>query len=181
MIPRFDFARRMARQYLRKYRVTRPPVEVEVILFQEDVRVETVAYPDETAGESWWEEGVAHIAVHRHHPRARQRFTLAHEFGHLVMRHHEHPTRDLSFLNQRLRDPEVIAWESADPMEVEANQFAAELLMPAALFRKDRERYRNARGLAARYEVSEEAAAWRVRALSGGSTETENAKARKGS
>ena len=93
MIPRFDFARRMARQYLRKYRVTRPPVEVEVILFEEDVRVETVVYPDETAGESWWEEGVAHIAVNRHHPRARQRFTLAHEFGHLAMRHHEHPAR----------------------------------------------------------------------------------------
>ena len=52
--------------------------------------------------------------------------------------------------------------------------------MPAALFRKDRERYGNARRLAARYEVSEEAAAWRIRALSGGGTEFENAKPRKG-
>ena len=59
MTPRFDFARRMARQYLRKYRVTAPPVEVELILFEEEVRVETIAYPDETAGESWWEEGEA--------------------------------------------------------------------------------------------------------------------------
>jgi Zn-dependent peptidase ImmA (M78 family) len=191
MIPRFDFARQMARRYLRKYRVIRPPVEVEVILFEEDVRVETVAYPNETAGESWWEEGVAHIAVNRHHPRARQRFTLAHEFGHLAMRHHEHPARDLSFLNQRHRDPEVIAWEPADPMEVEANQFATELLMPAALFRKDWERYGSTRRLAARYEVSEEAALRRIRALMGGAPETEkrpaqraparkSAKARKG-
>jgi Zn-dependent peptidase ImmA (M78 family) len=167
MTPRFDFARRMARQYLRKYRVTAPPVEVELILFEEGVRVETIAYPDETAGESWWETGEAHIAVNRQHPRARQRFTLAHEFGHLAMRHHQHPTRDLSFLNQRLRDPEAIAWDPADPMEVEANQFAAELLMPSALFRKDCERTASARRLAARYEVSEEAASWRIRALGG--------------
>src|SRR5206468_12398306 len=112
--------------------------------------------------------GIAHIAVSRHHPRVRQRFTLAHEFGHLVMRHHEHPVRDLSFLNQRHRDPEVIAWEPADPMEVEANQFAAELLMPAALFRKDWEKNSNPGRLAARYEVSVEAARWRIVAVCSG-------------
>jgi len=165
MTARFDFARRMARQYLRKYRVSAPPVAVELILFDEGVWVEKVGYPDETAGESWWEEGVAHIAVNRTHPRARQRFTLAHEFGHVALRHHEHPQQDLSFLSRRLREPEGIAWEPADPMEVEANQFAAELLMPGALFRKDWQRYRSPRRLAARYEVSEEAAAWRMRAL----------------
>lgn len=49
----------------------------------------------------------------------RQRFTLAHEFGHLRMKHGSVVDR-----------PEAISGYDHDPVEVSANAFAAELLMP---------------------------------------------------
>lgn len=166
MRARVEFVRRVARKYLRKHRVAAPPVPVELILFVEGFQVEVLDYPDETVGESWWEDAVPHIAVSRSLADGRRRFTLAHEFGHLALGHHRHPLRDLSFLNARFRDLQALALETRDPMETEANQFAAELLMPLALFRRDWQRNPNPFLLAARYEVSVEAARWRVASLS---------------
>jgi Zn-dependent peptidase ImmA (M78 family) len=137
--PRIDFARRMAWKLLRR---------------------EQVDYPDATAGESWWQDGEPHIAVSRSLPPGRLRFTLAHEWGHLVMGHHRHPVRDLG-PGVRLRDAEEAPLEAPDPMEVEANAFAAELLMPLRLFAADWRRRPDVRWLAVRYEVSEAAVRWR--------------------
>lgn len=49
----------------------------------------------------------------------RQRFTLAHEFGHMRMNHGSIVDR-----------PEAVSGYDHDPVEVSANAFAAELLMP---------------------------------------------------
>jgi len=163
MDPRIGFARNMARKYLKKYRVTEPPVAVEAIIRAEAIVLEAVSYPDGTAGESWWEHGAGFIAVSRLLRPNRRRFTLAHEFGHLAMRHHDARLRDLSFLEKRLVEPEDEIWEPSDPIEVEANQFAAELLMPLALFKRDWQTSKDVPALAKRYQVSEAAAWWRVR------------------
>jgi Zn-dependent peptidase ImmA (M78 family) len=165
MEARLDFARRMAHKYLRKHQVAAPPVPVEYLLVQEGILVEVLTYPDDTAGESWWEDGIGHIAVNRALQPGRLRFTLAHEFGHLVLRHHERRFTDLSAVRQSLRDPEEMAWEPVDPVEVEANAFAAELLMPVTLFHADWKRNPSIGRLARRYEVSVEAVAWRIRRL----------------
>lgn len=55
----------------------------------------------------------------------RQRFTLAHELGHVRCRHTGALPPDT---------PETLSW-SHDPLEVQANAFAAELLMPAPAVR----------------------------------------------
>jgi Zn-dependent peptidase ImmA (M78 family) len=161
---RIAFARTMARKYLKKHGVLQPPVPVEFMLFTEEIRVEKVLYPDATAGEAWWEEGTGHIAVSRDLPPGRLRFTLAHEFAHLALRHHDRRFGDLSDIERRLRDPDELEWDPVDPVEVEANQFAAELLMPPAFFLRDRRRS-GIRRLAALYEVSEEAVRWRLAGL----------------
>jgi len=158
----------MARKHLRKHGVIAPPVPVEYMLFTEGFRVEKVPYPDGIAGESWWEGEVGHIAVHQGLAPGRLRFTLAHEFAHLALRHHQRQWGDLLAPQRRFRDVEEIVWEPADPVEREANQFAAELLMPLTLFRKDWERRPDARWLAARYEVSLEAARRRIFELADG-------------
>lgn len=65
------------------------------------------------------------IGVNKHHHRRRQRFTLAHEFGHFIM----HKNDDMVFEDEVLfRDENLTAIEYA------ANRFAAELLMPQELF-----------------------------------------------
>jgi len=72
----------------------------------------------------------------KHHPN-RQRFTLAHELGHFLLHQGErvHVDRsDQAFL-LKLRSDE--ASTGTDVEEIEANLFAAEILMPAALLKAD--------------------------------------------
>lgn len=66
----------------------------------------------------------------------RKRFTIAHEIGHYHLKHqfkpgeHVHVDRG-NLISQR----SIRSSEGVDPMEVEANQFAACLLMPSGLLR----------------------------------------------
>lgn len=166
MRPRYDFARSMARKLLRKHRVQQPPVPVEHMLFLEGVRVEVLDYPDGTAGESWWEGETPCLAVARALLPGRLRFTLAHEWGHLALFHHRHPEPGIEAVARRLREGNVLQ-VNLDPIEVEANAFAAELLLPEAFFRRDWTCTPEPRRLAARYEVSEAAVRWRALALRG--------------
>lgn len=160
--PRLEFARSMARKYLRRHRVNAPPVPVEYILVAEGFQVRLVDYPDDTLGESWWEEDIGHVAVSRKLAPGRLRFTLGHELGHLVLGHHERRFSDGPLTAPAIRELDGTVWEPPDPLEVEANHFAAELLLPLGLFLRDWQRSPNAGKLAARYEVSHEAVWWRA-------------------
>ena len=107
------------------------------------------------------------------HPN-RQRFTIAHEVGHFVLRHqfqrgeHVHVDRG-NFISQR--GPR--ASTGTDHMEIEANQFAAGLLMPGRLLRRRvRELARGGplldhlvRDLATEFGVSEQAMTIRLTTL----------------
>lgn len=101
----------------------------------------------------------------------RRRFSLAHELGHFHIPSHQHvgvPLDGLGLayscadaeLRARARDARRIEWE--------ANDFAAELLMPSRLFSRDIDRrevtFRTVSELASAdmYDVSRTAAAWRV-------------------
>jgi len=61
------------------------------------------------------------------HPTVRQRFTIAHELGHVLLHAFTSPHADLGF-RVRFRDPDSSSGSVRE--EIEANQFAAELLMP---------------------------------------------------
>ena len=71
------------------------------------------------AGAYTVERGQPFILLNSSEPVVRQRFTLAHEFGHHYLHHGD-------MLDQR------IAWDATDPKEVAANTFAAEFLVPIA-------------------------------------------------
>lgn len=74
------------------------------------------------------EGGGAIIGVNSLHSANRQRFTIAHELGHLVLHGDElHIDEGFPFA---FRDE--ISSLAVDPAEIEANQFAAELLVPEA-------------------------------------------------
>jgi len=77
---------------------------------------------DDVAG-ALWRNGVgALVWVNGTHSVERQRFTLAHELGH-VRCNHDHTPVDTY---------ETLSGKSHDPREVQANAFAAELLAPKA-------------------------------------------------
>ena len=143
---------------MKEHAVRKPPVPVELMLFEAGVQVTRLDYPDETPGESWWEESRPCLAVNSRHSGGRLRFTLAHEWGHLLLRHHQRRWEDPA------ADP-VRAPAGVPAAELEANQFAGELLMPEVWFRADVERGLTPPQLARRYEVSVEAVRRRLSSL----------------
>jgi Zn-dependent peptidase ImmA (M78 family) len=68
------------------------------------------------------------IVVNKAHSDVRQRFTIAHELGHLALHRGDKVHVDHEF-RINLRDPRSATAENFE--EVEANAFAANLLMPA--------------------------------------------------
>jgi hypothetical protein len=101
--------------------------------------------------------------------RAAQRFSIAHELGHLVLDHPSQPWSEIPSLD---KVPGVAAQATANDerdLEREANAFAAELLMPAALVRDrceaDVMSLDVSRQIAAQFRVSILASAIRVAEL----------------
>jgi transcriptional regulator with XRE-family HTH domain len=93
----------------------------------------------------------------KRHSERRQRFSIAHELGHAVLRHPA--THYLEFFDPEFGEPPGV--RPSD--EREANQFAAALLMDARWLREDWARgEHNVSKLAKRYNVSEEAMGFRV-------------------
>ena len=70
------------------------------------------------------------IGINSYHSNNRQRFTMAHEWGHLLF-HREY----LDLQNGRYDEREIL-WRSSlfNKVENEANTFASELLMPKEIF-----------------------------------------------
>lgn len=121
-----------ADRLLRKYLVRKPPVEVEAIAKAEGLEVVFHDMEDQVSGLLITNAEKPVIAVNvRHHPN-RQRFTIAHELGHFVL-HRSKPTVfvDEYLVHYRARS------ETPDRREMEANVFAASLLMPNRLVVKD--------------------------------------------
>jgi Zn-dependent peptidase ImmA (M78 family) len=126
-----------ARRLLEKYHVTSAPVPVERIAKAEGAVVQYAPLDDELSGMAYIRDDRAIIGVNAiHHPN-RQRFTVAHEIGHLVL-HRSHISEQVHVdkvsafaLN---RDPKAAT--GTDALEIEANAFAAELLMPEKILRE---------------------------------------------
>jgi Zn-dependent peptidase ImmA (M78 family) len=113
------------------------------------------------------------IGVNTLHPKTRQRFTIAHEIGHLELNHleqyGEHEILVDRHFKVMLRDEK--SSQASDPMEIEANAYAAELLMPTAMLIVERELRSSGvdyeddeliHNLANRYKVSRQAMTFRL-------------------
>ena len=68
------------------------------------------------------------IGVNASHVDRRQRFTIAHEIGHLAL----HPGRPLFMDHVRVNYRDAVSSTATDLEEIQANRFAAEILMPKA-------------------------------------------------
>jgi Zn-dependent peptidase ImmA (M78 family) len=77
-------------------------------------------------------DGAVVIGINANHAVTRQRFSIAHELGHLVLHQSEAFHIDERF-PMDFRDER--ASQGTDEREIEANQFAAELLMPEVMLK----------------------------------------------
>jgi len=111
-------------------------------------------------------EGV--ILVNRESSRRRQRFTIGHELAHFLIPSHlpQEGTKFMCTVSDMQESGTSKAMDRATRMEVEANRFSGNMLMPATLFRHDLARstapdLELLLGLAEKYDTSKEAAARR--------------------
>ena len=115
---------------LEKHDVVEGQVPVERIATAEGARIYRDALDGDLSGFLYSESGEAVIGVNTHHASVRQRFTVAHELGHLLLHNHDQLHVDYKFRSGS-------SSEGNDPEEIEANLFAAELLMPASFLAED--------------------------------------------
>jgi len=157
--------RKEALDLLKKYKIKTPPVPVDKIAEALGAQVRYSPFEGELAGMLVRGEGETIIGVNSLHHANRQRFTIAHECGHLLF-HKGDVHIDRSF---RINRRDASSSLAVDPQEIEANRFAAELLMPFDMVVADiRERGIDAESeqelmeLAQKYQVSLQAMTLRV-------------------
>lgn len=174
-------AARLARKVLAEEGVRRPSVPVERIASKytlivrekmpDDISGMLVPLPSVRGKQSWV------IVVNSTHASVRQRFTIAHELAHALLHRYTAPHAD-GRLQVKFRDSE--SSQGIDQEEIEANQFAAELLMPDKFVRdltaritfdladagEDERAMAIMIRLAKRFEVSVQALSFRIANLS---------------
>jgi Zn-dependent peptidase ImmA (M78 family) len=95
------------------------------------------------------------ILVNPTHSDVRKRFSIAHELGHYCLEHYDDQRSYLKTLENN--NDEIVFKEYAKDQEIEANEFAAELLMPEQFVKKYFYTTSNAKKLAEQFQVSSDA------------------------
>ena len=172
MIPFSEISNRV-RKLLKEHKVTAAPVPVEKIAIDLGAQVRFKEFDDDLSGMIYIKGSSPIIGVNSLHPENRQRFTIAHEIAHLVL--HRHLIADYVHVDKRfpvlMRDASSAS--GTQRMEMEANNFAAELLMPTSLLSPmlkkngfDIDEEEPLKELSRKFRVSEQALAYRIRNIS---------------
>ena len=150
---------------LAKLGIKSPPVPVEHVARALGARLVFEPLDDELSGLLYRGAGGSTIGVNSAHPRTRQRFTVAHEVGHLVL-HEDKAMFVDKLVRVHLRDSNSATGTLSE--EREANAFAAALLMPRSQVMEALNRVKEltgddlVRSLAERFEVSSQAMEYRL-------------------
>ena len=127
-----------AAEILRRLEILEIPIPVERIAKELGATVRHLPLDEELSGMIYKKGCRKLIGVNALHHIHRQRFTIAHEIGHLIL--HSDRIEKLIHVDKRFpvrifhRDAQ--STQGVDPIEIEANQFAAALLMPETVILK---------------------------------------------
>ena len=116
----------VARQLLKHFGKN-PPIDIESLVEAHNIVIRTQELEDSVSGMLVIKDDRAIIGVNEGHHPNRQRFTLAHELGHFLL----HRSASSIFIDAStvfFRD--ITSSDGSKVQEIEANAFAAELLMP---------------------------------------------------
>lgn len=157
--------RRQAHALLQENRIAEPPVKLDAIAKRLGITVKYEPFEEDISGVLYRDQKETIIGVNSlHHPN-RQRFTIAHELGHFVL--HEMDVHVDKGYRMVLRDSK--SSQAVDPAEIDANRFAAELLIPEKMIRVDAQQLvsdiedeAGLQALARKYRVSTQAMAYRI-------------------
>lgn len=124
----------LAVDILRESGVSEPPVDVESIAERQGLLIDFQPLQSDLSGFLFHDEQHAVIGVNSSHPTVRQRFTIAHELGHFLL-HQSDPLHVDRAVQAKFRNE--LSKQGTDLDEIEANLFAAELLMPRIMIAQD--------------------------------------------
>jgi Zn-dependent peptidase ImmA (M78 family) len=130
-------ARNYAEMLIEHLGINDAPVDLDVVARHFNLQIIFISLDDDVSGLLITKPDRSCIAVREQDHKARQRFTMAHEIGHYCLRHqfepgqHVHVDRGYAISQRNTRSS-----TGTDQKEIEANQFAARLLMPTKLLQK---------------------------------------------
>jgi Zn-dependent peptidase ImmA (M78 family) len=133
---KFDQIEALAEKVLRDSGAYRLPVPIDFIVSRLGLKATSSVLDDDISGLLVVESKRGAIGYNSAHASVRQRFTVAHEIGHYML--HVKNTESRLFLDRYVayrRDDQSSTGN--DREEIEANAFAAALLMPARLVRDE--------------------------------------------
>lgn len=140
--PNVGGARAIARKLLKDAGIIEVPVSLQKVLdhmrTRHDLAVLRIPFDRLDGMLVVVDDGPPTLVFNPDRPWVRRRFTVSHEVGHYLLGHGGCSAAD-------------------EHAEKEANQFAAELLMPLAMIKVDYKKDRDLEKLAAKYVVSQEA------------------------
>lgn len=122
-----------ARDLLNKCNAYKLPVDLNMVTDHLNIKVIKDSFDDDVSGLLVIKNGKVAIGINRDHGDNRRRFTIAHEIGHYLL-HHKKEEQEEVFVDRKwayFRDKK--SHKGIDKKEIEANNFAAELIMPAEL------------------------------------------------
>jgi Zn-dependent peptidase ImmA (M78 family) len=162
---RYSRIQREVDALLSKHHADRPPIDVKGIAESNGAEISYERLEEDLSG--FFVRGKSNfvIGVNRWHSDTRLRFTIAHELGHFFLHDFDDVHVDRSF---RFRSP--ISAKAVDIEEIEANTFAAWVLIPERMLLSDIRSYGGLdlqdddriQELAAKYEVSQQSMSFRI-------------------
>ena len=171
-----DQIERQAKKQLQSAGIARAPVDVVALAEYLGAEVRPEIAPDDVSGGLYRIEDVPVIGVNAGHHPHRQRFTIAHELGHLLL-HDEAEFVDHGYASEagagadRRFYRNHVSSEASDTKEIEANRFAASILMPREFLLREVEahplplRSEAVEDLARQFKVSTQAMGFRLQNL----------------
>lgn len=124
-------ARERASEILAQFNVRSAPVPVDRIVRSMGITIQYAPFDGDLSGMAFIKDGKKIIGVNALHNITRQRFTIAHELAHFVL--HEERLESKVHVDKGVLRRDTLASQGTDDVEIEANNFAAELLMPKAV------------------------------------------------
>jgi Zn-dependent peptidase ImmA (M78 family) len=127
---------RRAEKLLRDSRAWRVPIPIERVSDKLNLATYASAQGEGISGVLVVEGKRGAVGYNPTHPLVRRRYTIAHEIGHYVM-HVKASAQQSLFVDRYVAFRDDQSSEGKDWQEVEANAFAAALLMPELLVREE--------------------------------------------
>lgn len=115
---------REAERLLHEHGISKLPIDVERLARRMGIRVVEEPLGSDVSGMLYREGDRAVILINQDESTVRKRFSIAHEMGHYLL--HDSPV----FVDRRVRFRDAASSAGTNWEEVQANRFAAALLMP---------------------------------------------------